>query len=57
VLILSKKWLIINAVIIAVALIAVSFFVDDVMPFIYGAGAMNLLNIIAFAASNKKTEK
>ena len=55
--ILSKKWLIINAVIIAVALIAVSFFVDDVMPFIYGAGAMNLLNIIAFAASNKKTEK
>ena len=55
---LSKKWLIINSVIIALALLAVSFFVDDIMPFIYGAGTMNVLNMIACVSNNvKKTEK
>jgi len=55
---LNKKWLIINAVIIAVMLLAISFFVEDVMPFIYGAAAMNVLNFVAFASSSKKkTEK
>jgi hypothetical protein len=53
---LSKQWLIINAVIIAVALIVVSLLVENVMPFIYGAGALNLINVIAYSQSNK-TEK
>ena len=50
---MSKKLVIIIAVIIAAALIAVSFFVDDVMPYVYGALALNLLNIIVYTTKNK----
>ncbi len=53
---MSKQWLIINAVIIAVALIVVSLLVDDVEPYILAAGFLNLMSVIVFSQSNK-TEK
>jgi len=55
---LSTKWLLINSVIIAVALIVISFFVDDIMPFIYGAGTLGILNIIVYILfGNKKNDQ
>jgi len=50
----SGKLTIIIAILIAAALITISFFVDDIMPFAYVASALNLITIIAYAASNKK---
>lgn len=49
-----KQWLpIINAVIIAVALIVVALLVDDVEPWILAAGFLNLMNVIVFTQSNR----
>ena len=54
---MSKKILIINAVAITVLLITLSFFVDDIMPFIYGAGALNVTNICVYAITSKDEKK
>jgi len=53
---MSTKILLINAVVLAIITIAMSFFVDDVMPIIYVSGGLNLLNIIAFVAINKNED-
>ena len=53
---MSKQWLIINALIIAVALIVVSLLVEDVEPLILAAGFLNLINVIVFSQS-KRTRK
>jgi hypothetical protein len=50
---MSKRWLIINALIIAVVLVVISLLVDDAEPFILWAGFLNLLNVIAFSQTNK----
>ena len=49
--------MLINAVLIAVALIVISRFVDDIMPFIYGSGTLTILNIIVFANLNNRDKK
>jgi len=51
---MSKKIFTIIAVLIAVLLIGLSFFVDDILPILYGATALNLINIVAFAVSMNK---
>jgi len=53
----SKKVFITIAIMIAVLLIGISFFVDDILPILYGATALNLINIVAFAASKNKEKK
>jgi hypothetical protein len=50
---LSKRWLIINAVIIAVALLIVGQLVDNDEPWIALAGFLNLMNVIVFSQSNR----
>jgi len=46
--------MLINAVIMAVAMIVISHFVDDSWPFISGLGMLNLLNIIFFGNLDRK---
>jgi hypothetical protein len=58
--VMNKKRIImiINAVIIGVALIVASFFVDDMLLFFIGASVLNILNIVIFhPGENKNTEE
>ena len=48
------SWImIINATIIALGLIVLAFFVEDIMPYILASGPLNLLNIIIFSSCSK----
>ena len=53
---MSKKMLYILTMVIALTLIVLSFFVDDIMPYTYGALALNLINIVAYT-NNKDLRK
>jgi len=51
---MSIKWLLIIAATIAATLLTISFFADDIMPFIYTSGALTIINIFAYVFTNNK---